>query len=110
MEILKTEEAGEELSFRKAILPPELRELRQRLGQKAKQQKCDRFHSLYGLGYRKEVLQAAWAAVKRNDGAPGRWREHRPDRGHARKGGGVSGRDRTELAVIFMVVLPVEVR
>jgi hypothetical protein len=32
-----TEEAGEELSFREAILPPSLRELRQKLGQKAKQ-------------------------------------------------------------------------
>lgn len=71
MEILTTEEAGEELSFREAILPPKLRELRQRLGQKAKQEKRFRFYSLYGWVCRSEVLQAAWAAVKRNDGAPG---------------------------------------
>jgi RNA-directed DNA polymerase len=61
----------EELSFREAILPPSLQELRQKLGQKAKQQKRFRFYSLYGLVYRTEVLQAAWAAVRRNDGAPG---------------------------------------
>jgi RNA-directed DNA polymerase len=61
----------EELTFREAILPPSLRELRQKLGQKAKQQKRFRFYSLYGLVYRREVLEAAWAAVRRNDGAPG---------------------------------------
>lgn len=66
-----TEEAGEELSFREAVLPPSLRELRQKLGQKAKQQKRFRFYSLYALVYRTDVLQAAWAAVRRNDGAPG---------------------------------------
>ena len=42
-----TEEGVEELSFREAILPPSLRELRQKLGQKAKQQKRFRFYSLY---------------------------------------------------------------
>jgi RNA-directed DNA polymerase len=66
-----TEEAVEELSFREAILPPSLRELRQKLGQKAKQQKRFRFYSLYGLVGRRDVLEAAWAAVRRNDGAPG---------------------------------------
>lgn len=66
-----TEEVVEELSFREAILPPSLRELRQKLGQKAKQQKRFRFYSLYALVYRTDVLQAAWAAVRRNDGAPG---------------------------------------
>jgi hypothetical protein len=34
-----TEQAVEKLSFREAILPPSLQELRQKLGQKAKQQK-----------------------------------------------------------------------
>jgi RNA-directed DNA polymerase len=66
-----TAEAVEELSFREAILPPSLRELRQKLGQKAKQQKRFRFYSLYALVYRRDVLQAAWAAVRCNDGAPG---------------------------------------
>jgi len=66
-----TEEAVEELSFREAILPSRLRELRQKLGRKAKQQKRYRFYSLYALVYRKDVLEAAWAAVRRNDGAPG---------------------------------------
>lgn len=71
MKTSTTEQAVEELSFREAILPPSLQELRQKLGQKAKQQKRFRFYSLYGLVYRTEVLQAAWAAVRRNDGAPG---------------------------------------
>jgi RNA-directed DNA polymerase len=42
-----------------------------KLGQKAKQQKRYRFYSLYALVYRKDVLSAALAAVRRNDGAPG---------------------------------------
>ena len=67
-----TEQAVKELSIREAILPPSLRELRQKLGQKAKQQKRYRFYSLYGLVYRRDVLDAAWAAVRCNAGAPGR--------------------------------------
>jgi RNA-directed DNA polymerase len=70
-DIPKTEQAAKEPSFREAILPPSLQELRQKLGQKAKQQKRYRFYSLYGLVSRAEVLQAAWAAVRRNEGAPG---------------------------------------
>ena len=66
-----TEHAAEELSFREAILPPKLQELRQKLGQKAKQQKRYRFYSLYALVSRRDVLQAALAAVRRNNGAPG---------------------------------------
>jgi RNA-directed DNA polymerase len=66
-----TEEAVEEISFREAMLPPSVRELRQKLGQKAKQQKRFRFYSLYGLVCRRDVLEAAWAAVRRNAGAPG---------------------------------------
>jgi RNA-directed DNA polymerase len=66
-----TDQAVEELSFREALLPPSLQLLRQKLGQKAKQQKRFRFYSLYGLVCRREVLEAAWAAVRRNDGAPG---------------------------------------
>ena len=66
-----TEDAVEGLSFREALLPPSVRELRQRLGQKAKQQKRFRFYSLYGLVCRSDVLETAWAAVRRNNGAPG---------------------------------------
>ena len=71
MKTSTTEQAVDELSFREAILPPSLRALRQKLGQKAKQQKRFRFYSLYGLVGRRDVLEAAWAAVRRNDGAPG---------------------------------------
>ncbi len=66
-----TDDAVEALSFREAILPPSLQELRQKLGRKAKQQKRYRCYSLYALVCRRDVLQAAWAAVRRNDGAPG---------------------------------------
>jgi RNA-directed DNA polymerase len=66
-----TEQAEEEITFREALLPPSVRELRQKLGRKAKQQKRFRFYSLYGLVCRLDVLEAAWAAVKRNQGAPG---------------------------------------
>lgn len=71
MKTSTTEQAVEELSFREAILPPKLQELRQKLGRKAKQEKRFRFYSLYGLVFLPEVLQAAWAAVRRNGGAPG---------------------------------------
>ena len=66
-----TDHATEELSFREAILPPSLQMLRQKLGQKAKQQKRYRFYSLYALVGRRDVLSAALAAVRHNDGAPG---------------------------------------
>jgi RNA-directed DNA polymerase len=52
-------------------LPPKLRELRQKLSQKAKQQKQFRFYSLYAHIWRPETLEAAWHAVRRNHGAPG---------------------------------------
>ena len=71
MKASTTEEAVDAISFREALLPPSLQALRQKLGQKAKQQKRFRFYSLYGLVCRKDVLEAAWAAVRRNDGAPG---------------------------------------
>lgn len=66
-----TEQAVDEISFREATLPPTLQALRQKLGQKAKQEKRYRFYSLYGLVCRSDVLEAAWAAVRRNGGAPG---------------------------------------
>lgn len=66
-----TEEGVEALTFREALLPPKLQELRQKLRQKAKQQKRYRFYSLYDSVSRTDTLQAAWAAVRRNAGAPG---------------------------------------
>jgi RNA-directed DNA polymerase len=71
MQIPTTDQAVETLSFREATLPPSLQELRQKLGQKAKQQKRFRFYSLYGLVCRTDTVQAAWAAVRCNGGAPG---------------------------------------
>ena len=66
-----TEEAVKALSFREAILPPSLQALRQKLGQKAKQQKRYRFYSLYAHLLREDVLWVAWQAVRRNQGAAG---------------------------------------
>ena len=66
-----TEEGVEALTFRAALLPPKLQELRPKLRQKAKPQKRYRFYSLYSLMSRTDTLQAAWAAVRRNAGAPG---------------------------------------
>ena len=66
-----TEYVAEELTLREALLPPKLRELRQKLGQKAKQQKRFRFYSLYAHICRADTQQAAWDAVRTNDGAPG---------------------------------------
>jgi hypothetical protein len=64
-----TGKAESALPLREAQLPPKLRDLRQKLSQKAKQQKRYRFYSL--LLCRAEVLQAAWEAVQRNGGSPG---------------------------------------
>jgi RNA-directed DNA polymerase len=59
------------LSVREAMLPPKLRELRQKLNAKAKQEPGFRFYSLYGLICRPDVLRAAWMQVRANRGAPG---------------------------------------
>src|SRR6266705_6729680 len=66
-----TEYVEEELTIREALLPPQLRALRQKLSQKAKQQKRFRFYSLYAHVCRADTLQAAWKAVRANDVAPG---------------------------------------
>lgn len=66
-----TEQVEATLTFREAVLPPKLQELRQKLSQKAKQQKRFRFYSLYAHICRTDTLQAAWDAVRRNGGAPG---------------------------------------
>ena len=57
------------------ISPPRmsawLSRLRQKLGQKAKQQPQFRFYTLYGRVCELDTLWAAWCLVSRNGGAPG---------------------------------------
>jgi RNA-directed DNA polymerase len=58
-------------AWEQAILPPKLFQLRQKLGQKAKQEPKFRFYTLYGRICDRQTLRAAWNRVRANGGAPG---------------------------------------
>ena len=51
--------------------PQKLSRLRHKLHQKAKQEPKFRFYTLYNHLLRQDVLDTAWAQVRRNHGAPG---------------------------------------
>jgi RNA-directed DNA polymerase len=67
-----TEEEAGQIEVKSDLgMPSKLIAWRQKLSDKAKQEKVFRFYSLYSLVCSPETLKWAWTLVRRNNGAPG---------------------------------------